>query len=95
MGVGNNHRDYKIHKTILRFFYMFLYKFAICIVSIYFEGISNESILFMISFSIPSVILKWAIALTWSDQIKYTRAPWRKFEVNGVEGGLVTEFKNF
>lgn len=38
--------------------------------------------------------LRWATALTWSGQVEYARAPWRKFEVDGIEAGLVTGFKN-
>lgn len=36
----------------------------------------------------------WTAALPWSGQIEYARAPWKKFEVNGIEAGLVTGFKN-
>ena len=37
---------------------------------------------------------RWATSLTWSGQEEYVRAPWRKFEVDGNEAGLVTGFKN-
>jgi serine carboxypeptidase-like clade 4 len=37
---------------------------------------------------------RWAAALSWSGQREYAKAPWRKFEVDGSEAGLVTGFKN-
>ena len=37
---------------------------------------------------------RWATSFNWSGQAEYARAPWRKFEVDGVVAGLVTGFKN-
>lgn len=37
---------------------------------------------------------RWVTAMDWSGQMEYAKAPWRVFEVDGKEAGLVTGYQN-